>query len=66
MGQSQFQEAAPGWKFRVKTLDKEVIEIPEGNVATIMPDEFFQHLRQDRPRHDKLQALGIRPLSQHA
>ena len=40
-GQSQFKKLPPGWKFRVKTLDKEVIEIPEGNVATIMPDEFF-------------------------
>lgn len=40
-GQSQFKKLPPGWKFRVKTLDKDVIEIPDGNVATIMPDEFF-------------------------
>jgi hypothetical protein len=40
-GQNQFKKLPPGWKFRIKTLDKEVIEIPEGNVATIMPDEFF-------------------------
>jgi hypothetical protein len=40
-GQSQFKKLPPGWKFRVKTLDKDVIEIPEGGVATIMPDEFF-------------------------
>ena len=40
-GQDQFKKLPPGWKFRVKTLDKEVVEIPDGNVATIMTDEFF-------------------------
>ena len=40
-GQSQFKKLPPGWKFRVKTLEKDVIEIPENGVATIMPDEFF-------------------------
>ncbi len=40
-GQSQFKKLPPGWKFRVKTLDKDLIERPEGGVATIMPDEFF-------------------------
>ena len=40
-GQSQFKKLPPGWKARVKKLDKDLIEIPEGGVATIMPDEFF-------------------------
>lgn len=40
-GQSQFKQLPPGWKVRVKTLDKDLIERPEGGVATIMPDEFF-------------------------
>ena len=40
-GQSRFKQLPAGWKFRVKTLDKDLIEIPEGGVATIMPDEFF-------------------------
>lgn len=40
-GQSQFKQLPPGWKFRVKTLEKDLIEIPEGGVATIMADEFF-------------------------
>lgn len=40
-GQSQFKNLPPGWKFRVKTLEKDLIEAPEGGVATIMPDEFF-------------------------
>jgi hypothetical protein len=40
-GQGQFKKLPPGWKFRVKTLDQDVIESPEGGVATIMPDEFF-------------------------
>lgn len=40
-GQSQFKKLPPGWKFRVKTLEKDLIENPEGGVATIMPDEFF-------------------------
>jgi hypothetical protein len=39
-GQSQFKALPPGWKFRVKTLDRDLIETPEGGVATIMPDEF--------------------------
>lgn len=40
-GQSQFKKLPQGWKFRVKTLDKDLIETPENGVATIMPDEFF-------------------------
>lgn len=40
-GQDQFKKLPPGWKFRVKTLEKDLIEIPQGGVATIMPDEFF-------------------------
>lgn len=40
-GQSQFKKLPPGWKFRVKTLEKDLIEVPETGVATIMPDEFF-------------------------
>jgi hypothetical protein len=40
-GQSQFKKLPPGWKFRVKKLEKDLIEVPEGGVATIMPDEFF-------------------------
>lgn len=40
-GQSQFKKLPPGWKFRIKTLEKDLIENPEGGVATIMPDEFF-------------------------
>lgn len=40
-GQSQFKKLPPGWKFRVKTLEQDLIEKPEGGVAAIMPDEFF-------------------------
>lgn len=40
-GQSQFKQLPPGWKFRVKVLEQDLIERPEGGVATIMPDEFF-------------------------
>jgi hypothetical protein len=40
-GQSQFKKLPPGWKFRVKTLDKDLIETPANGVATIMADEFF-------------------------
>jgi len=40
-GQSQFKKLPPGWKFRVTKLEKDLIENPEGGVATIMPDEFF-------------------------
>lgn len=40
-GQSRFKKLPPGWKFRVKKLEKDLIENPEGGVATIMPDEFF-------------------------
>jgi hypothetical protein len=40
-GASNFKKLPSGWKFRIKTLDKDYIEVPEGGVATIMPDEFF-------------------------
>jgi hypothetical protein len=40
-GQSNFKQLPPGWKFRVKVLEKDLIEKPESGVATIMPDEFF-------------------------
>jgi hypothetical protein len=40
-GQSQFKQLPEGWKFRVKTLDKELIETPQDGVATILADEFF-------------------------
>lgn len=40
-GQSQFKKLPPGWKFRVKVLEKDLVERPEGGVATIMTDEFF-------------------------
>lgn len=40
-GQSNFKKLPEGWKFRIKTLDKDLIETPENGVATIMPDEFF-------------------------
>lgn len=40
-GQSRFKNLPPGWKFRVKTLEKDLIEVPVTGVATIMPDEFF-------------------------
>ncbi|HTQ51307.1 MAG TPA: hypothetical protein VMJ12_11390 [Candidatus Acidoferrales bacterium] len=38
---SHFQHLPPGWKFRTKVLDQDLILIPETGVATIMPDEFY-------------------------
>ncbi len=40
-GESNFKKLPTGWKFRTKTLDKDFVEVPEGGIATIMPDEFF-------------------------
>lgn len=40
-GQGQFKKLPPGWKFRVEKLERDLIERPQGGVATIMPDEFF-------------------------
>jgi hypothetical protein len=40
-GASYFSNLPPGWKFRVTTLEQDLIETPEGGVATIMSDEFF-------------------------
>jgi hypothetical protein len=37
----RFKNLPKGWKVRVKTLDKDLIEKPDGGVATIMSDEFF-------------------------
>jgi hypothetical protein len=38
---SVYQNLPEGWKVRVKTLEEDLIETPEGGVATIMKDEFF-------------------------
>ena len=38
---SSFKTLPKGWKVRVKTLEQNVVEKPEGGVATIMSDEFF-------------------------
>jgi hypothetical protein len=40
-GAGNFKALPPGWKFRTKTLDRDLNEKPEGGVATIMADEFF-------------------------
>jgi hypothetical protein len=40
-GQSNYKNLPPGWKFRITTLEKDVIEIPDNNLATIMTDELF-------------------------
>jgi hypothetical protein len=40
-GAGNFKNLPPGWQFRIKVLDKDLIEKPEGGVAWIMPDEFF-------------------------
>ena len=40
-GASNYKKLPPGWKFRIKKLDKDYIEVPVTGVATIMPDEFF-------------------------
>lgn len=38
---SNYKHLPPGWKFRIKTLDEDLIEVPATGVATILPDEFF-------------------------
>ena len=38
---STFKTLPQGWQVRVKTLEEDLIEKPEGGVATIMSDEFF-------------------------
>ena len=40
-GANYFEKLPAGWKFRVVTLEEELIETPENGVATIMADEFF-------------------------
>jgi hypothetical protein len=40
-GESNFKKLPAGWKFRIEVLDEDLVEVPEGGVATIMPDEFF-------------------------
>ena len=40
-GAGYFQKLPAGWAFRVATLEEELIETPEGGVAVIMADEFF-------------------------
>ena len=40
-GAGNYKNLPPGWKFRVATLEQDVIEIPDNNLATIMTDELF-------------------------
>jgi len=40
-GAGNFKKLPAGWKFRIKTLDQDYIEVPASGIATIMPDEFF-------------------------
>lgn len=40
-GASYFKNLPAGWKFRVVTLEHDLVETPESGVATIMSDEFF-------------------------
>jgi hypothetical protein len=40
-GASNFKKLPSGWNFRIIKLEKNLIEVPENGVATIMPDEFF-------------------------
>ena len=40
-GPASYKQFPAGWKFRVKTLEQDVIEIPDNNLATIMTDELF-------------------------
>ena len=40
-GAGNFKKLPAGWKFRIKKLDKDLIEKPENGVASIMADEFF-------------------------
>jgi hypothetical protein len=40
-GAANYKQLPQGWKFRVATLEKDVIEIPDNNLATIMTDELF-------------------------
>jgi hypothetical protein len=40
-GPAVFKKLPPGWKARVVTLAQDNLEVPEGGVATILSDEFF-------------------------
>ena len=40
-GKGYFKKLPAGWKFRVTTLEQDLIETPENGVAMIMSDEFF-------------------------
>jgi hypothetical protein len=40
-GPAVFKELPAGWKARVVTLAQDNLEVPEGGIATILSDEFF-------------------------
>jgi hypothetical protein len=40
-GAANYKNFPAGWTFRVKTLEKDLIEIPDDGMATIMQDELF-------------------------
>jgi len=48
-GEAMFTQLPPGWKVRVKTLEMDLIERPENDVATIMADEHFNVYEKTGP-----------------
>jgi len=40
-GTANFKHLPPGWKARIVTLQQDNLEIPEGGIAPILTDEFF-------------------------
>jgi len=50
-GASYFKNLPSGWRFRVMTLEQDLIETPEAGVATIMSDEFFNVYDKAGPGH---------------
>ena len=61
-GAANYKKLPPGWKVRVVTLERDLIEIPDNHLATIMTDELFSRVGQDRTGHERqLQAVVTQP-----
>ena len=38
---SLYKQLPPGWKYRTRVLDEDLMMIPQTGIPAIMPDEFF-------------------------
>jgi hypothetical protein len=63
---SLYKQLPPGWKYRTRVLDLDLIMIPQTGIATIMPDEFFNVYDKTGPGYSNYKPCPVASLVKHA